>query len=178
MATPFIVTTDGCKTGLAGMVSQKHSSVDHTGRAVSRIHPVAFTSKRTSPAEEKYKPFLLEFAALKFALDKFDDIIWGFPTELETNCYALRDNLANTDMNSTHERWWDGILAHQVVDVRHRPRHLNKVADGMSRQYANLPKAEGDGHGWSVAQDWETGRGLINDILQVRTQAEYALLQQ
>jgi hypothetical protein len=172
--TPFIITTDGCKTGFAGMISQCHTTVDSTGKSVSRIHPVAFASKRTSAVEEKYKPFLMEFAALKFSLDKFDDIIWGFPIELETDCFALRDNLSNTEMNATHERWRDGILAHHIVDVRHRPGRLNRAADGLSRQYATLPIAEGDGHEWSTNQDWESGRGLVNDILQVASLPEYS----
>ncbi|EMD36184.1 hypothetical protein CERSUDRAFT_95533 [Gelatoporia subvermispora B] len=55
------------------------------GRTITRLHPVAFASKRTSLAEERYKPFILEFAALKFSLNKFADIIWGFPVELETD---------------------------------------------------------------------------------------------
>jgi len=46
--------------------------------------PTGFASKRTSAAEEKYKPFLLEFASLKFCFDKFADILWGMPVEVET----------------------------------------------------------------------------------------------
>jgi hypothetical protein len=35
-----------------------------------------------SPTKAKYKLFLLEFVALKFTLDKFSDIIWGFPVTI------------------------------------------------------------------------------------------------
>ena len=56
------------------------------GKTVEKLQPIAYASKCTSPAEACYKPFLLEFAALKFALDKFDDIIWRFPVEIEMNC--------------------------------------------------------------------------------------------
>jgi hypothetical protein len=87
------------------------------GKEVTHIHPVAFASKRTSETEEKYKPYLLEFAALKFSLDKFSDLIWGYPVELETDCQALRDHLLNDKLNSTHARWRDGVLAHQIVDI-------------------------------------------------------------
>jgi len=45
----------------------------------------------TSTSEEKYKPFLLEFAALKFAFDKFSDIVYGYPVKVRTDCQALRD---------------------------------------------------------------------------------------
>ena len=47
------------------------------GKEVRCLHPITFASKRTSTSEEKYKPFLLEFAALKFVFDKFSDIVYG-----------------------------------------------------------------------------------------------------
>jgi len=165
--TPFVVTTDGCKFGFAGMLSQRHTSILPNGKEVTRLHPVAFASKRTSITEEKYKPFVLEFAALKYSLDKFSDIVWGFPVELETDCQALRDHLLNDKISSTHARWRDGVLAHQITDVRHRPWKLNPVADGLSRKFVNVPVADGDGHEWTVSEDWEARTGIVNDILQI-----------
>ena len=87
--TPFIVTTDGCKDAFGAVLTQRFETVLPSGKTMSWLHLIAFTSKRTSKSEEKYKPFLLEFAALKFALDKFSDTIWGFPVEIETDCQAL-----------------------------------------------------------------------------------------
>jgi hypothetical protein len=115
--TFFIVTTDGCKHGFAGMLSQRHTTVSPNGKEVTHMHPVAFGSKQTSETEEKYKPYLLEFAALKFSLNKFSDLKWGYPVELETDCQALRDHLLNDKLNSTHAHWRDGVLAHKIVDV-------------------------------------------------------------
>jgi hypothetical protein len=85
----FIVTTDGCKDGFAGVLSQGFSWVDQKGNTHNRIHPIAFASKRTSDAETRYQPYLLEFAALKYSLDKFSDVIGGYPVEIETDCQAL-----------------------------------------------------------------------------------------
>jgi len=148
------------------------------GKEMTRLHPVAFASKRTSVTEEKYMPFILEFDALKFSLDKFSDIVWGFPVELETDCQALRDHLLNDKINSTHARWRDGVLAHQITDVRHRPGRLNPVADGISRKFVNLPYKEGDGHEWTVSEDWEAQTGLVNDILHVADTAVYSKLRE
>jgi hypothetical protein len=152
---PFIVTTDSCKNGFVGMLSQRHTTVLPNGKDVTHVHLVAFGSKQTSEIEEKYKPYLLVFAALKFALDKFSDLIWGYPVELETGCQALRDHLLNDKLNSTHAHWRESVLAHQIVDVRHRPGRLNPIVDGISRKYVNLPKEENDGHTWTVSEDWE-----------------------
>jgi hypothetical protein len=72
------------------------------GKEVVRLHPIGFVSKRTSQSEENYNPFLLKFAALKFVLDKFSDIVYGYPVKLETDCQALRDVLFNDKINATH----------------------------------------------------------------------------
>ncbi|RXW14873.1 hypothetical protein EST38_g10981 [Candolleomyces aberdarensis] len=165
--TPFIVTTDGCMYGFAGMVTQKSTTILPNGTEKTALHPISFVSKRTSPTEEKYKPFLLEFAALKYTLDKCADMLWGYPIEIETDCQALRDHLLNDKPNSTHARWRDGILAFNIVDVRHRPGRLNPVADGLSRKFVNLPKEKGDGHEWTVSEDWEARTGMEFDLFQV-----------
>ena len=61
-----------------GVLSQRFKTTLPNGKVVEKLHPIVFASKHTSRTEEKYKPFLLEFAMLKFALDKFSNIIWGF----------------------------------------------------------------------------------------------------
>ena len=60
------------------------------------------------------------------------------------------------------------------MDVRHRPGRLNPVADGISRKFVNLPTEPGDGHEWTVSQDWEERTGLEHDIFQVADQSTYA----
>jgi len=124
------------------------------------------TPKRTSPSEEKYKPFLLEFATLKYSLDKFADIVYGYPVEVETDCQALRDILLSDKLSATHARWRDGVLAHNIVDVRHIPGKIN-IADGISRQYEGTDKTPGDGSEWTVTPDWEEITGLVHDLYLV-----------
>ncbi|VDC07025.1 unnamed protein product [Peniophora sp. CBMAI 1063] len=165
--TPFIVTTDGCKEGFAGVLTQRHATTLANGKVVTRLHPIAFASKRTSRSEAKYPPFLLELAALKFTLDKFSDIIWGFPIELETDCQALRDVIRSKKLNAHYARWRDGVLAYRIVDVRHIPGKINLVADGMSRQFENQPRIAGDGSEWDVCEDWESATGLAFDVFRV-----------
>ena len=164
--TPFILTTDGCKDAFAGVLAQRIKTTLPGGKEVTRLHPIAFASKRTSSSEEKYKPFLLEFAALKFSFDKFSDILHGYPVEVETDCQALRDTLMNDKLSATHARWRDGVLAHNIIDVRHVPGITN-IADGLSRQYEDTPKQDKDGSEWTVNPDWEQGEGLVFGINHV-----------
>lgn len=114
--TPFIITTNGCKYGFAGMCTQRFTTVMPNGTEKTTTHPIGFSSKRTSTTEEKYKPFILEFGALKHNLDKFGGMIWGHPIEIETDCQALCDYLLSPTLNSMHARWRDAVLAYNIVD--------------------------------------------------------------
>ncbi|KAG9125582.1 hypothetical protein FRC07_007015 [Ceratobasidium sp. 392] len=113
----FIVSTDGSKYGFGAVLSQQWDETDGQGNTRKVTYPVAFASKRTSRTEERYIPFLLEFAALKFGLDEFDSIIFGCPIEIETDCKALANLLGNEKLNSTHERWRESVVARNIVAV-------------------------------------------------------------
>ena len=149
------------------MLVQGFTETRPGGKVIKKLHPIAYASKRTSESESHYKPFLLEFAALKFTLDKFDSIIWGFPVEIKTDCQALRDVLQSDNLNATHARWHDGILAHQIIDVHHILGRINLVGNGLSRKDEGLPYIEGDGSSWSVVPDWEHACGLVYDLFAV-----------
>ena len=175
--TQFILTTDVCKDAFAGVLLQKISTTLPGGKEVTRLHPVGFASKRTSSSEEKYKPFLLKFAALKYSFDKFSDIIYGYPVEVETDCQALCDILLSDKLSATHARWRDGVLAHNIVDVRHIPGKIN-IADGISRQYEGTDKVPGDGSEWTVTLDWEETMGLVHDLYHVVESLDLTVLQE
>jgi hypothetical protein len=126
----------------------------NTNRKMGRASaPIGVCIKWTSVMEKKYKSYLLEFAVLKFGLDKFSSIIWGFPVEIETDCSAMRSTLLNPQLNVVHARWREGILAYHIVDIRHIPGKLNVVADGISRKWENTPPIPGDGSEWMVSED-------------------------
>ena len=173
--TPFIITTDGCQDAFGAVPMQKFKYTLPSGKTVQRLHPLGFASKRTSRTKEKYKPFLLEFAALKFGLDKFSDITWGFPIKIETDCQALRDHLLNNKLSATHACWKDRILAHQIMDVRHVPGRLNIVTDGLSQVSEGTENEMGDGSDWTVSEDWETNAGLTQDVFHIENSSTPAV---
>jgi RNase H-like domain found in reverse transcriptase len=111
------VTTNRCKEGFAGVLAQRFPHTKPDGSQMQKIHPIAFASKQTSPSKAKYKPFLLEFVALKFSLDKFSNIIWGFPIKIKTDCQALYNTLLSKKLSTVHAHWQDGILVYQIVDI-------------------------------------------------------------
>jgi hypothetical protein len=177
--TPFIITSDRCKEGFSGMLTQRFSETCTGGKIIEKHHPIAYTSKCTSPSEANYKPFLLEFVALKFCMDKFDSIIWGFPVEVETDCQALHDTMLSDNLNATHACWCDGVLSHQIIDVRHIPGRINLVGDGLSRKNKDLPHVAGDGSSWSVIPDWEAAHSQHYNLfsVEVTTSMTHSTLQ-
>ena len=167
--TPFIITTDGCQEGFGACLAQKTRTQTTEGKWTEKIRPIGFASKRTSEAEQKYQPFVLELAALKYGLDKFADITWGFPIEIETDCQAVRDIIFGNTISKPHARWRDGIISHNIAAVRHVAGKLNTVADGLSRKWEGTPRTEGDGSEWAVNPEPEEILGVINDVYAVHT---------
>ncbi|QRW10689.1 Retrovirus-related Pol polyprotein from transposon opus [Ceratobasidium sp. AG-Ba] len=162
---PFIVTTDGSKFGFGAVLSQSWEEIGQDGKTHKVTYLIAYASKRTSRSEERYIPFLLEFAALKFACDEFDSLIFGQPIELEMDCKALADLLGNEKLNSTHERWRESIIARNIVAVRHLPGKDNKACDALSRMYEGRPDTdEGPGRMDDVDPGWEAKKELVNDM--------------
>ena len=128
----FHIVTDGSKKGFGGMLCQEFESTDDQGKVRKRWHPLAFCSKWTSLSEEKYKPFMLEFTTLKFALDDFDPMIYGSPIEIKTDCQVLRDVLLNKKQSATHAQWEESITCRNIMDIWHQPGITNMVANAIS----------------------------------------------
>jgi len=72
-------------------------------------------------------------------------------------------------MSTHHNRWKESILAHNIIDICHRPGIKNPVADGLSRVWRNRQRTQNDGSHWSVLPDWETTRGISNDVMSIST---------
>src|SRR6266481_1777346 len=165
----FRVVTDGSKKGFGGVLSQEFETEDPTGKRTKVWHPIAFCLKRTSVSEEQYEPFLLDFAALKFALDKFDHLTYGSQIEIETDCQALCDVLLNKRQSTTHTRWEESITCRNIVDIQHWPGVSNVIADVISQKWleARGPSTGKDGADWMVQPDWEAHKGIVNNIMHI-----------
>lgn len=99
-------------------------------------------------------------------LDQFLDVIWGLPVEIETVCQALRDTLLSFKLSTAHTCWRDGILAYHIVYVRHRPGATNTAADRLSRSFVMREPSPRNGAEWTVNEDWEAMRGIIQDLFE------------
>jgi len=112
---------------------------------------------------------------LKYSFDKFMDIMYGYPVEVETDCQVLRDILLSDKLSTTHARWRDGVLVHNIMDVCHIPGKIN-IADGVSQQYEGMDKVPGDGSEWAVTPDWEEVTGLVHDLYSIMELPDLSVL--
>ena len=129
-----MLTTDGCKDRFGMVLSQEFTTMLDNGETITKLHWIGFASKHTSLAEERYKPYVLEFMALKFGFDHFSNTIWGFLVQVKMDCIALQDMLCNDKLLLVHARWRDGISAYQITEVQHRLGKTNAAADTLSRR--------------------------------------------
>ena len=157
---------DGCGKGFGGMVKQEFITTMEDSSVHCDWHLIVFCLKCTSRSEERYEPFLLEFAALKFALDEFADLTYGSPIIIVTDCRALQDLLVSDQLNTTYSHWQQFILLHQIVDVGHCQGIENPVADGISRGFGD-ERIKGDGSEWSVEADWHVRSRMTNGLWAV-----------
>ena len=85
--------------------------------------------------DAKESTLAAEFVALKFALDEFAPYIYGAPIEIETDCQALRNLLLREKPRAIHMCWAESILAHNIVNIQHRPGVTNHAANPLSRKW-------------------------------------------
>ena len=171
----FVITTDGAKLGSGAVLAQWFEFLKKDGLVVKCLHLVAFGSKCTSAAKERYKPSLLEFAALKFAIDKFGSIIAGHDSEIKTDCQALSDFLQNNKLQAHHARWKEAVVSQRIVVIWHQPGVTNKVADGLSWKWSDHNRQCHDGEDWSIDPGWEASKGIMNDVFALGVQQEVGL---
>ena len=103
--------------------------------------------------------------------------MYGYPGEVETDCQALCNILLSDKLSATHTCWRDGVLAHNIVDVRHIPGKIN-ITDGVSRQYKGTVKTPRDGSEWTVTLAWEEVTGLIHDLYHIAELSDLTVLKE
>ena len=81
----------------------------------------------------------------------------------------MKDTLCNDTLNLHHARWKDGIQSYCITAVRHRLGESNKAADALSCMYTGKERMADDGSTWLVCEDWETSRGIVNDLFGIYT---------
>lgn len=117
------VHTDASSKGLAGILLQKQQD---------RLHPVAYFSRKTTPAEEKYHSYELETLAVVESLKKFRVYLLGIEFVVITDCNALKASAKKKQLLPRIARWWLQLQEFSFT-VEYRPGNRMRHVDALSR---------------------------------------------
>lgn len=121
---PIKVTTDASDVGIGAELAQQHGSV---------WHPVAFLSRKLTPAEQNYPTHEKELLAIIHALKTWSHYLSGSHFTVYTDHHPLRYLHSQPSLSKRQARWLDTLAEHDF-EVRYIPGPSNRVADALSRQ--------------------------------------------
>jgi hypothetical protein len=130
---PSRLETDASFKGYAAIFSQKFET--------GNWHPVAFWSRKLSPAEQNYDVHDLELGAIVEAVKHWRHYVEGLSTKLEV--LTDHDNLRGfmgVKALTRRQAGWAMLLAAYDFDIKHRPGKSNP-ADGPSRRPVDAGEA-------------------------------------
>lgn len=122
--------TDASKYGYGAILLQRDSEDN-------ALHPVYFSSGKTTPAEEKYSSYELEVLAIVKALKKFRIYLLAIPFKIVTDCRAFTLTMNKKDLCVRVARW-ALYLEEFRYTIEHRPGRNMTHVDALSRN--PLPK--------------------------------------
>lgn len=117
--------TDASMHGYGAILLQR-------GRSDNAMHPVYYSSDKTTPAEERYTSYELEVLAIVKALKKFRIYLLGIPFKIVTDCRAFMATMNKKDLCVRVARW--ALLLEEFnYTIEHRPDKSMTHVDALSR---------------------------------------------
>ncbi|KAL1130401.1 hypothetical protein AAG570_013339 [Ranatra chinensis] len=120
---PFVITTDASQVAVGAVLSQVDSGGDG---------PVAYASKKLTPAESRYSAIERELLGVVWAVEHFRPYVWGRQFQIKTDHKPLVwvEGLKETSARITR---WKERLASYTFQITHTKGRDNVVADCLSR---------------------------------------------
>ena len=114
---------DASGTHIGAVLSQNHDD---------QLHPVAFHSRKLTPAETNYPTHERELLAIVDAAKRWRHYLLGNSADLVTDHQSLRYIQTQPYLSPRQTRWAE-MLQEYDFDIRYRPGKENIVADALSR---------------------------------------------
>ena len=157
-ALPVWMVTDGCSTGVAGLVSQ--------GEDWRTAKVAAFYSAKLNPAQQNYPVHEIEMLAGVKTMLRHRDILQGARFKWITDHKGLIHLLRQKNLSGRQARWCEKISEFDF-DIVYVPGTENVVADALSRMYSNdsggTIRAESEYTYFDVVND-DADIGTLNDV--------------
>uniref|UniRef100_A0AAR2IV05 Reverse transcriptase n=1 Tax=Pygocentrus nattereri TaxID=42514 RepID=A0AAR2IV05_PYGNA len=127
---PFVVEVDASNTGVGAVLSQRSG-------IPLKLHPVAFFSRKLSPAERNYGIGDRELLAVKLAVEEWRHWLEGaaHPFTVLTDHKNLEYLKSAKRINSRQARW-SLFFSRFDFSISFRPGQRNTKADALSRIFA------------------------------------------
>ena len=131
---PFIVTTDASDFATGAVLSQEQPDTPGVHR------PVAYMSKRLSPAELNYAVHDKELLAVIQALTAWRHHLLGGQFIIDNDHRGLQYLLTQPHLNARQARWMEKLADFNFGEhIRYKPGKENVVADALSRRPDHKP---------------------------------------
>nr|VWP00786.1 Methylenetetrahydrofolate reductase (EC [Ganoderma boninense] len=146
----FVIDTDASGDAIGGILHQSADRFDggEEGEArfnfkESKLHPIAYESRRMSPTEQRYSAQEREMLAIDYCLQKWRGYVEGSPIVVRTDHESLKYFLSQKHLGRRLARFADNI-AHFDVKIVYRPGRNQLAADALSRRPGNphVPDSE------------------------------------
>jgi hypothetical protein len=151
-APPVWMVTDGCSTGVAGLVSQ--------GEDWRTAKIAAFYSAKLNPAQQNYPMHEIEMLAGVETMLHHRDVLQGARFKWITDHKGLIHLLRQKNLSGRQARWCEKISEFDF-DIVYVPGTENVVADALSRMYSN------DSGGTVRAASEYTYFDVVNDDVDI-----------
>jgi transposase InsO family protein len=161
---PYVVTTDASGFAVGAWLGQ-----DQTGEG--SLQPIAYLSKKMSPAEQNYPVHEQELLAIVIALKEWRHHLSGasFTIRVVTDHKSLIHLQSQPHLSPRQRRWQEFMQEFNFIIEYQEGKH-NAVADGLSRRPDHKPPTESDSMTIAVATVSartiiDVGRDLKRDII-------------
>ena len=119
----FVVQTDACDVGIGCSINHEYDGV---------MHPIAYASKKLLPRERNYSTVEKECLSIVWAIQKFQDYLYGKEFILETDHSALQYLQNKRFQNGRLMRWALALQPYRFT-IRYIKGKENVCADFLSR---------------------------------------------
>ena len=129
MEKEFFLWTDASEKRFGAVLEQEDTE--------EKRHPIAYASRATNTAEQKYAPTELEVAALIFGLEHFQVYLLGSRVTVFTDHQALVSSFLpylKSQSKGLLARWYLRLAPYLPnLSLQYKPGAVNQAADALSR---------------------------------------------
>jgi transposase InsO family protein len=131
---PIVVETDSSDYVSAGVLSQPNEA--------GTLHPVAFFSKKLSPAECNYEIYDKELLAIVRAFQEWRPYLESAPTPIQVlTDHRNLEYFMSTKLLNRRQARWSEFLSRFDFQITYRPGKAGGKPDALTRRSGDLPTA-------------------------------------